>query len=245
MVLPLNLFPPQPEMLISGWKPCIGEKLAALCKAVKQQYAWLLNHISTDPVKQRRTKLSPTSRHKEDSWAIESIKLHPPSLTSHSSWPKCRSVDVDSTAADRCIKGRRTESEGGTARFRHAVRVGATPLTALRPQFQERTRVLTSSTETGAASSEIPAVILRYRQSSQTHGDILQMGATLIPCDSRSSEQRDGRGFLHNGFQYTQASQAAWRGKSKSGKMQAFCFPAPRSTSEVNKLLYNTEGRNL
>lgn len=44
---------------------------------MKQQHAWLLNHISADPVKQRRTKLSPKSRHKEDSWAIESAKLHP------------------------------------------------------------------------------------------------------------------------------------------------------------------------
>lgn len=44
---------------------------------MKQQYAWLLNHISADPIKQQRTKLSPKSRHKEDSWAIESTGLHP------------------------------------------------------------------------------------------------------------------------------------------------------------------------
>lgn len=54
-----------------------SRKPAALCKAMKQQYAWLLNHISADPIKQQTTKLSPKSRHKEDSWAIESTGLHP------------------------------------------------------------------------------------------------------------------------------------------------------------------------
>lgn len=59
-----------------GW--CArSRKLAALCKAMKQQYAWLLNHISADLIKQRRTKLSPKSRHKEHSWAIESTGPRP------------------------------------------------------------------------------------------------------------------------------------------------------------------------
>lgn len=47
---------------------------------MKQQSAWLLNHISTHPIKQWRTKLGPKSRHKAHSRAIESIWLHPSPL---------------------------------------------------------------------------------------------------------------------------------------------------------------------
>lgn len=74
------------------------QKLAALCKAMKQQYAWLLNHISADPIKQRRTKLSPKSRHKEDSWAIESTGLHPHLLHHIPQGPNTDMVSVGSIA---------------------------------------------------------------------------------------------------------------------------------------------------
>lgn len=58
-------------------KPFSAEQ-TTLCPqlCMKQQSAWLLNHISAHPIKQWRTKLGPKSRHKAHSWAIESVWLH-------------------------------------------------------------------------------------------------------------------------------------------------------------------------
>lgn len=60
----------------SELKSCSAEK-TALCpqQCMKQQSPWLLNHISTHPIKQWSFKLGPKSRHKAHSWAIESIWL--------------------------------------------------------------------------------------------------------------------------------------------------------------------------
>lgn len=55
----------------SGWKTVSPRR------GVKQQSAGLLNHISTRPIKQWRTKLGPESRQRVHSWAIESLCLHP------------------------------------------------------------------------------------------------------------------------------------------------------------------------
>lgn len=55
----------------SGWKTVSPQR------GVKQQSAGLLNHISTRPIKQWRTKLGPESRQAVHSWAIESLCLHP------------------------------------------------------------------------------------------------------------------------------------------------------------------------
>lgn len=69
------------ELCFHPWNlqrdPDRSRKLAALCESMKQQYARLLNHISADPIEQERTELSPKSRHKEDSRAIESAGLLP------------------------------------------------------------------------------------------------------------------------------------------------------------------------
>lgn len=60
-----------------GMKSCSREQ-TTLCpqQCMNQQSAWLLNHISTHPIKQWSTELGPKSRHKAHSRAIESIWLH-------------------------------------------------------------------------------------------------------------------------------------------------------------------------
>lgn len=78
----------------------ISSQLSAPQQGMKQQSAWLLNHISTRPIKQWSARLGPKSRHKAHSRAIESIWLHP-HLTSHSSWPR---IHGNSRKAPRGIR---------------------------------------------------------------------------------------------------------------------------------------------
>lgn len=54
-----------------------GRRTVSPQRGMKRQSAGLLNHISTRPIKQWRTKLGPESRHGVHSWAIESLCLHP------------------------------------------------------------------------------------------------------------------------------------------------------------------------
>lgn len=66
------------QQCFPAWFPSFTAEQTTRCpqQCMKQQSAWLLNHISAHPIKQWSTKLGPKSRHKAHSWAIESMWLH-------------------------------------------------------------------------------------------------------------------------------------------------------------------------
>lgn len=198
MVLPLNVFPPHPEMLTSGWQPCIGKNSLPSAKPWSSSLRDYLTTLALIQSNNGEPNWAPNHATKKTVGPLNPLSPTPVSYITFLV-AQMETCGCGFHRPYRCIKGRHTESDGGAADFQHALCGSDIINRSQRPQFQERMRVLPSSAEAGATSLKIPAVTLRYRQSSQTHGGILQMGATLIPCDSRSSEQKDSRGFLDNG----------------------------------------------